>query len=181
LIGCDWLGVICCRGRRFDSHQLNCASSFCFSYFLIFFFSSFILSSDPPIIISYLNISYFIFHILYSFSIFSRMQHASTICIPAGRCLIEQKCINQSSDILSWISIDKLWLAWCQLLPLWEVLQLLHVLHVLHVLQRSRVWFTATQPCFFFLVFLFWSFPLFVVHPIILLSYRPIILSYYHI
>jgi hypothetical protein len=54
---------MCGRDRGFDSYQLKCA--FSFSYFLIFIFSSFLRSSDHPIIFQYFifDMSDLIFHV----------------------------------------------------------------------------------------------------------------------
>jgi hypothetical protein len=39
---------------------------------------------------------------------FSKMQRTWTVCIPSGRCFIEQKGMNWSRHFLSWISVGKL-------------------------------------------------------------------------
>jgi hypothetical protein len=107
--------------------------------FLIFIFSSFPLSSYHPIIRSSCHVwifEYFIFYTLIPY-----FQKCSTHEQDAFRqqdVWWNRSGINRSSDILSWRSINRLWLAWCQLLTL------LHVLHMLHVLQRLRVRFTST-------------------------------------
>jgi hypothetical protein len=164
------------RDRGFDSHQLNCVSSFLFFYFFLFFIflSSYLLifsfSSLHLCIFPRSSYHISIFHIrIFEYShirMFSKMQCAWTGCIPSGRCFIKQKGYEVIQAFLNWISVDRLG---CDVMwydAMWWVAWVSGVAGSVHIKSTVFVWFLIS----YFHVFIF--------HPIIFLYF---IFTYSHI